>query len=594
MNRTKRFLCLFFMCAWLTTFAQEEQGIQWVENLTWQQIREKAKEESKYIFVDCYTTWCAPCKKMDENVFSKKDVGEFFNEKFISVKIQMDATEKDPESVKAWYKEAIRFEKEYFVSSYPTQLFFNSKGELVDKTTGLQMEDKFLNIARASLQPGKKYEDAYKEFFVLKDKYQKGEKDYKQFPYMISVAKKNGQQDFAQDLVSELHQHLLSLSNKELLNRNYIEFINGYELVNDKNSDYNLSRVFYPDGKKVDALMGRTNYSKVALSEMIRRGYGADFLKGFKGKGANASIPWDSLYNAIAKQFTREIAEQNVLWAKTWYYYSNEDPRALKLFIEFTKSYGVESFFVEPIVRDFYVNNFAWYFCVERSCELNDGRYISALLLKSIEHFAEYARQKHICPNFNYIDTYAVLLHKLGENEKAIKYQQEAIDIYLRCGGGVNGDERHQVMLGQLGQMQNGGIDFTGSWKLNAEKSKFNNTPGAPAAGSKLVVEQKDGTITFQRNERSKESLKIDSTAFIEISDAESKTKVSIKPTPDKQGLIETRIYTYPEGTTSVVAALKVRTWTLSADKKTLTIQDHIETTREGQNYDMLLVYERQ
>jgi predicted NAD/FAD-binding protein len=88
--------------------------------------------------------------------------------------------------------------------------------------------------------------------------------------------------------------------------------------------------------------------------------------------------------------------------------------------------------------------------------------------------------------------------------------------------------------------------------------------------------------------------LKIDSTVFIEISDADSKTKVSIKPTPDKQGLIETRIYSYPEGTTSVVAAKKTRTWTLSADKKTLTIQDHIETTREDLIYDMLLIYERQ
>jgi hypothetical protein len=138
-----------------------------------------------------------------------------------------------------------------------------------------------------------------------------------------------------------------------------------------------------------------------------------------------------------------------------------------------------------------------------------------------------------------------------------------------------------------------GQADFSGKWRLNLNKSQFNETPGTPAA-ARLLVEQKAGTITFQRNDLPKETLKIDSTAEIEISAANSKTKVSMKPTPDKTGLVETRSYTYPEGETGVVAARKTRTWTLSADKKTLTIQDHIETTKEGQNYDMVLIYERQ
>ena len=136
-------------------------------------------------------------------------------------------------------------------------------------------------------------------------------------------------------------------------------------------------------------------------------------------------------------------------------------------------------------------------------------------------------------------------------------------------------------------------VNFSGTWKLNLDKTKFNETPGKPAA-ARLVVDHKGDSITLQRNDSRKESLKIDSAAFIEITDGASKTTVSIKPTPDNRGLIETRIYSYPEGTNSMVAAKKTRTWTLSADKKILTIQDHIETTMEGLNYDMLLIYERQ
>jgi len=87
--------------------------------------------------------------------------------------------------------------------------------------------------------------------------------------------------------------------------------------------------------------------------------------------------------------------------------------------------------------------------------------------------------------------------------------------------------------------------------------------------------------------------LKIDSTAEIEISEGDNKTKVSMKLAADKEGLIETRIYTYPEEQTAVVATKKIRTWTLSSDKKVLTITDQIQASN-GDNYVMMLVYERQ
>jgi hypothetical protein len=137
-----------------------------------------------------------------------------------------------------------------------------------------------------------------------------------------------------------------------------------------------------------------------------------------------------------------------------------------------------------------------------------------------------------------------------------------------------------------------GQSDFSGRWKLNSEKSEFNETPGTPAA-AKLFVEQKNGILTLQRNDRAKEVLKIDSSASIDIKEGENKTTVSMKLAADKKGLVETRVYSYPESETAEVAAKKIRTWTLSADKKTLTITDQIETTKEN-NYLMVLVYERE
>ena len=70
----------------------QETGVQFQNAASWQEILDQAKSENKYILVDCYATWCAPCKYMDKTVFPDKEVAKFVSEKFIAVKIQMDKT----------------------------------------------------------------------------------------------------------------------------------------------------------------------------------------------------------------------------------------------------------------------------------------------------------------------------------------------------------------------------------------------------------------------------------------------------------------------------------------------------------------------
>lgn len=68
------------------------KGIQFTQ-LEWKKILNKASKDEKLIFIDCYTTWCGPCKLMAKNVFTDSEVGHFFNEHFINVKLDM---EKEP------------------------------------------------------------------------------------------------------------------------------------------------------------------------------------------------------------------------------------------------------------------------------------------------------------------------------------------------------------------------------------------------------------------------------------------------------------------------------------------------------------------
>jgi len=79
-----------------TGFAQTETasavGIKF-ETGTWVEILAKAKQQSKYVFVDAFTTWCGLCKWMDKNVFPTAEAGEYFNKNFVNAKIDMEKGE---------------------------------------------------------------------------------------------------------------------------------------------------------------------------------------------------------------------------------------------------------------------------------------------------------------------------------------------------------------------------------------------------------------------------------------------------------------------------------------------------------------------
>ena len=49
-----------------------------------------AANENKLVFIDFYTDWCGPCKKMAREVFPQKEVGDFMNAKFVNLKLNAE------------------------------------------------------------------------------------------------------------------------------------------------------------------------------------------------------------------------------------------------------------------------------------------------------------------------------------------------------------------------------------------------------------------------------------------------------------------------------------------------------------------------
>lgn len=88
-----------------------------------QALKDAAKKK-KLIFVDAYTSWCGPCKMMNNSTFKDKSAGDFFNANLISMKIDMEQGE------------GPAFAMKYGVRAYPTLLFINAKGEVVHKVLG--------------------------------------------------------------------------------------------------------------------------------------------------------------------------------------------------------------------------------------------------------------------------------------------------------------------------------------------------------------------------------------------------------------------------------------------------------------------------
>lgn len=110
------FICMFVM---MSVFAQTD-----FQNLTLEKAFEKAKAEDKYVFVDCYTSWCGPCKMMSEKILPLKEVGEFMNERFVSVKFDMEKGE------------GRDIAKKFRVTSYPTFLVLKTDGSLLHRVIG--------------------------------------------------------------------------------------------------------------------------------------------------------------------------------------------------------------------------------------------------------------------------------------------------------------------------------------------------------------------------------------------------------------------------------------------------------------------------
>jgi thioredoxin 1 len=122
---------LLLLCCGLTSENQEKRGVTFF-NGTLKEAMAKAKAEGKYIFFDAYAAWCGPCKAMERDVFSNEELGKYMNEKFVSIRIDMEKGE-GPELAKRYTS----------IDGYPSLLFLDNKGHVMKTLLGSRNVEDF-------------------------------------------------------------------------------------------------------------------------------------------------------------------------------------------------------------------------------------------------------------------------------------------------------------------------------------------------------------------------------------------------------------------------------------------------------------------
>ena len=385
-------------------------SVNFSQDLSWQGVLQKAKIENKYIFVDCYASWCGPCKLMDKDVYPIDSIGTLMNDHFISVKVQCDSSVNDNENIRSWYSVAHDIVDKYRIRAYPTFLFLSPEGEIVHKGMGYQTPADFVGLVKAALDPNKQY-------YSLLKKYLAGEKNYVLEPYLADAALKLGDTAVSTAIAKEYMRNYLDNLNDQAFftKENFDFFARNYTLLSSKDRVFGW---YYHHGALVDSMMRYKGYASGCVSYFAYKEVVAPRL--LRSQSTGQTPDWGSIARDIEEKFGTVYAEKNLLTAKIrWYSYAKDWKNYTKFLVENLEQDSAQ------IVADkgsnfFVLNNNAWQVFQHSEDKHELERAVS---------WSELALRFLPSPDGNYMDTKANLLYKLGKKDEALAVEAKASEL---------------------------------------------------------------------------------------------------------------------------------------------------------------------
>lgn len=370
----KLFFILFFTILYFTN----AQTLKIIEQ-NYDQALRIAKEENKLVFIDFYTTWCAPCEKLDKLVFQNDSVQNLLDENFIL--LRYDA-EKD---------KVHHLSKKHHASSYPTAVILNPQGFVVNRKYGFSGEDfddlskNVLEFTKETLQLNahqkiiKGYSNEinlsrYPQFYVdyINRDNTKVKNSQKFKDYWTSV-----ENPLSEEFFSTLIYFAGDVPDfvRELARKNKEDYLNLYGRL-----DTEILFYFLSAGKLNEAISLKSQQkfeeAKIYAYETLSAEWTDDIIPNFEVNFLKAQNKWKEVYEIYNKR--KEKGEF---------------------------SHGQ-------------INQFCWE--VYEKCEdLN--------VIKKCMIWMEELTQKQ--PDYAYLDTYAFLAFKSGDKQKTKEIAERALEI---------------------------------------------------------------------------------------------------------------------------------------------------------------------
>lgn len=394
------------------------EGIQFFQG-TLKEVFSEAQKENKLIFIDVFTTWCGPCKKMSNTIFPLEQVGKSYNTSFINY------------SIDAEKGEGVEFSRKYKVGAYPSFLFLTGEGNLIHKSVGARNEAEFLKLAEEVIVLNKEY----KPIEVLEKEYAAGNKDAtfikKYFSRRINegLSIENEYEEF----VKQVHPSLFdSLTTLEILAEHIPSiYSQAFTVLKDRQYKFMMT-----DRKRAIAVISGLGEAKRKSLNVAIKKMDTTLLRDLE-EASMATTMYRQRFEAdrFRKEFAKatknlpmmkQMAQKEIpkLMQKTSKDFEEENKRSKSL-NAFAKKFTTDSTlkstsdlgdkFAE-IVTSGTLNEYAWaYFEITSDfVDLNEA-------LSWANRAAE------INPKSFILDTKAQLLYKLGRKEEAILTQELAI-----------------------------------------------------------------------------------------------------------------------------------------------------------------------
>ncbi len=165
--------------------AQDGKGIVFFKG-TFDEALTEAGRTGKLVFMDCCAVWCGPCRGMEVSVFTQEEVGRFFNEHFVNLKMDMEKGE------------GVALTKRYDVVAYPTLLFINPKGFTVAATKGAMKADAFLELGRKAV--------ADKDAMGADERFRNGDRDPEFLREYVAGKGKMGAINSMESILAKLYE----------------------------------------------------------------------------------------------------------------------------------------------------------------------------------------------------------------------------------------------------------------------------------------------------------------------------------------------------------------------------------------------------